>query len=90
MVTTTCIFHHFQGAVDMDLTIDLLCKIMNDEDIGDALSRYVTVNSLVLKTYGMKCLDFKYATYIKKMQITDWMSTQGVGGNKYLNGSFPM
>ncbi|XP_064639695.1 putative serine protease K12H4.7 isoform X2 [Lineus longissimus] len=74
----------FEGAVDTQLTIDLLCKMMNDDNIGDTLGRYAAVNALVLKTYGTKCLDFKYTNYIKNMQVTDWTSKEGVGGRQWM------
>jgi len=53
----------FQGGVGYNITIDMLCDIMNQDN--QPINNYAQVNSLILKTYSQKCLDFKYMNMIK-------------------------
>jgi hypothetical protein len=46
----------------------------------DELSRYAQVNSLMLDTYGEKCLDISYADMIKDLRETSWSSSAAEGG----------
>ena len=65
-----------------NITINTLCDIMNNQDIGDPLSRYAKVNSLMLQTYGSKCLDSSYKNMIASLQNTSWSSSASEGGKK--------
>ena len=62
---------------------------MNNEDIGDPLARYAKINSLLLQTYGSKCLDSSYKNMITSLQNTSWTSSASEGGkgenNELLN-----
>lgn len=64
-----------------NITINTLCDIMNNKDIGDPLARYAKVNSLILQTYGAKCLDSSYKSLITSLQNTSWSSSASEGGN---------
>ena len=39
-VVIVVVFYFSKGAVGTKITIDTLCSIMNNEDIGDPLARY--------------------------------------------------
>jgi hypothetical protein len=69
----------FQGAVGTNVTIDVLCQIMSNDSI-DEISRYAQVNSLMLDTYGEKCLDVNYADMIEDLRKTSWSSSAAEGG----------
>ncbi|WAR11956.1 TSSP-like protein [Mya arenaria] len=66
-----------QGAIGTDITLDTLCGIMNDFTRGTPLQRYADVNTLIMKTYGQKCLDYTYTKMISDMRQTDWKSGAG-------------
>ncbi len=60
----------FEGAVDTNVTIPVICGLMNDASESNVLQRYANVNSLILQTYGEPCLDFSYIDMITGMQNT--------------------
>ena len=72
-----------QGAIGTDITIDTLCDIMVNASIGKEIDRYAAVNSLLLKTYGEKCLDVSYDTMIKDMREISWKSSASEGGKLF-------
>lgn len=69
-----------QGGLGSNITIDVLCGIMNNDNVGSPLTRFASVNSLLLKTYSQKCTDFKYDSMITDMKKTDWNSSAAEGG----------
>ncbi len=69
-----------QGAKGANITIDILCEIMCDDALGTPLKRYAAINDLILKTYGMKCLDAGYNDFIQSMKETSWQSSASEGG----------
>ena len=79
-VVIVVVFYFSKGAVGTKITIDTLCSIMNNEDIGDPLARYAKINSLLLQTYGSKCLDSSYKNMITSLQNTSWTSSASEGG----------
>ncbi|XP_033638180.1 thymus-specific serine protease-like [Asterias rubens] len=74
----------FEGAIGTDITIDTLCDIMVNASIGKEIDRYAAVNSLLLKTYGEKCLDVSYDTMIKDMREISWKSSASEGGRQWV------
>lgn len=73
-----------QGAPGSNITIDTLCAIMNDEDVGDPLKRYAKVNSLVLGIYGQKCLDSSYANSVAMLSNISWTASAAEGGRNVI------
>ncbi|KAF6021118.1 hypothetical protein EB796_020571 [Bugula neritina] len=71
----------FEGGVGYNITIDMLCDIMNQDN--QPINNYAQVNSLILKTYSQKCLDFKYTNMIKELQDTTWAGSAAVGGRQW-------
>lgn len=69
-----------KGAVGTNITINTLCDIMNNNDLGDPLARYAKVNSLILQTYGANCLDSSYNNLIASLRNTSWSSSASEGG----------
>ncbi|KAJ7381317.1 Thymus-specific serine protease [Desmophyllum pertusum] len=57
---------------------------MNNEDIGEPLARYAKVNSLILQTYGAKCLDSSYNNLITSLQNSSWASSASEGGRQWM------
>ncbi|RWS22302.1 Serine carboxypeptidase S28-like protein [Leptotrombidium deliense] len=68
----------FEKAPATNITIDTICGIMNDVSSGEELTRYATVNKIIMDAYGQKCLDFKYNNFIESMRETNW--TSGANG----------
>ena len=58
---------------------------MSDTTVGSPVQRYAKVNSLILDTYGTKCLDFDYKAMIKDLSETSWESSAGEGGGILIN-----
>jgi hypothetical protein len=56
---------------------------MTSTEIGDPLSRYASLNSLILETYGQKCLDASYQKSIDVLKQTSWNSSASVGGRQW-------
>jgi len=54
----------FEGATDVNVTIDAVCGYMNDDSVDDVVQRYANVNSFILMTYQEPCLDASYADLI--------------------------
>lgn len=72
-----------KGAVDSNVTIEVLCNTMNHESIGDPLTRYAAVNDIILNTYSQKCLDASYKSFISQMRKTSWNDSAAVGGRQW-------
>lgn len=77
-----------KGAVGTNITINTLCDIMNNNDIGDPLERYAKVNSLILQTYGAHCLDSSYDNLIASLRNTSWSSSASEGGKHHIQCVF--
>lgn len=73
-----------KGAVGTNITINTLCDIMNNNDLGDPLARYAKVNSLILQTYGANCLDSSYNNLIASLRNTSWSSSASEGGKHHI------
>lgn len=74
----------FEGAKGTNITVDTLCKIMNDEKVAEPLLRYARINDLILGVYGEKCLDISYKDMIKSLQQTSWASSASEGGRQWM------
>lgn len=57
---------------------------MNYGHIGDPLRRYAAVNDIILETYGQKCLDASYSSFIDQLKKTSWNESAAVGGIKLI------
>jgi len=69
----------FEGAVDVNVTIPVICNLMNDQTV-DILQRYANVNSLILATYSEPCLDYSYADMING--LTNTTLAAGMSGSR--------
>jgi len=69
----------FEGAPDVNMTIDVVCGIMNDPS-KEPLQRYADVNTLNLNTYGSSCLSFSYEEFVRGMRNESLSSPFVVGG----------
>jgi hypothetical protein len=56
---------------------------MTSTEIGDPLTRYASLNSLILETYGQTCLDASYKSSIDILKQTSWDSSAAVGGRQW-------
>lgn len=62
------------------ITIDDVCEIMVNTNIGAQIDRLAAVNKLILDQANQTCLDYKYDKMIKLMQNTSWESDEADGG----------
>ena len=53
---------------------------MGNSSYDSNLSRYAAINSLILDTYGEKCMDISYDGMIKEMKQVSWGSSASEGG----------
>jgi len=74
----------FEGAKGTNITIDTLCKIMNNETIGEPLLRYARVNTLIMAIYGLRCLDVSYKDMVNSLRQTSWQSSASEGGRQWM------
>ncbi|XP_058832266.1 putative serine protease F56F10.1 [Topomyia yanbarensis] len=65
------------------ITIDQVCDIMTNQSIGTPVARLATVNELVMKQDGAKCLDYVYDKTVKQMQNTSWDSEVSSGARQW-------
>ena len=56
----------FEGAEWQNITIDTVCNIMTDPNLGSDLQRLAEVNDLSLKMSGAKCLDHTYSSQVTR------------------------
>ena len=63
---------------------------MNNNTIGEPLLRYARVNTLILATYGLTCLDVSYKDMVNSLRQTSWQSSASEGGSwkEDFNGKF--
>ncbi|XP_032241066.2 putative serine protease K12H4.7 isoform X2 [Nematostella vectensis] len=73
----------FEGVPGTNITIATVCGIMNDKSLGPALMRYAKLNSLILDTYGEKCLDASYQNAINSLRNVSWDSSAAEGGRQW-------
>ena len=57
-------YRAFEGAKWTNVTVDTLCDVMSNNDIGIPLARLVAVNNMALKMSGEKCLDYTYESMV--------------------------
>jgi len=51
-----------------NISIPVICKLMDDSSVADPLQRYANVNALLLKASGQTCTTFLYKDMIKLVQ----------------------
>lgn len=81
MLLSNCFF--LKGAIDSNVTIDLLCDTMMNTAIGDSLARYSAVNDIILNTYNQSCLNNSYDVFINSMKAISWNDSASVGGRQW-------
>ncbi|KAF7490169.1 Putative serine protease K12H4.7 [Sarcoptes scabiei] len=74
----------FEGAVDGNITIEVLCSIMTDvTSYEKAIDRLAEVNQILMKVYETKCLDYKYEKFISKMKVVEFNQTEFPGARQW-------
>jgi len=73
----------FEGAKWTNITIDTLCSMMDDNELGSSLERLKAVNDLSLKMSEEKCLDHTYKSMVSELQEVGWDSTGAAGGRQW-------
>jgi hypothetical protein len=76
-------FDSFLKGGNNNLTIDLLCDAMLDQNVKDPLQKYINVNDIMLSLEKEKCLDASYDSFIKQMQSVNWNESAAEGGRQW-------
>ncbi|XP_028650255.1 thymus-specific serine protease [Erpetoichthys calabaricus] len=74
----------FEGVPGTNITIKVLCNIMEDESLGTPYDRYASVAHLIQTTLSQKCLDVKYKNYVKDMSNSSWDGPASGGGRQWV------
>ncbi|KAF2900100.1 hypothetical protein ILUMI_06086, partial [Ignelater luminosus] len=64
------------------ITIDTICKIMEDQTWGSRVNRLAAVNKLIVSSYGYYCIPFKYRKLLSYFTETDWNSKAAIRGDR--------
>lgn len=73
----------FEG-ISSNLTLDSLCAIMVNENLGTPVKRYSLVNMEILEKNYKKCLDYKYDNLVADLSQTDWHSKAAKSGGNII------
>ncbi|XP_067008768.1 putative serine protease K12H4.7 isoform X2 [Anabrus simplex] len=74
----------FEGAKGTNITIDVVCNVMTNSNIGPPVNRLAAVNSLLLDAYDQKCLDYKYDKMVADLRNVSWDSETAEGGRQWM------
>lgn len=66
-----------------NITIDTLCDIMINQELGTPSDRLAAINSLLLNATDQDCFDYKYDNMIEDVKNTSWDSKQSEGGRQW-------
>lgn len=69
-----------QGAAGTNITIDTVCGLMMNDSNGSPLTRYASVNTLILQAYGQKCVDYSYQDFVDSLRNESWAGSAAEGG----------
>ena len=72
--------HTVQGRAN-NVTIEVLCSVMVNTELGSPVMRYAAVNKLMS---GNESLDCNYKSLINEMSTTDWSHPLVMGGGEKL------
>lgn len=72
-----------KGALATNITIDVVCGIMQNGSLGDEITRYAEVNKVLLEAYGQKCLDFSYSNLVSTLSEESWNSSGASGSRQW-------
>ncbi|XP_014248956.1 putative serine protease K12H4.7 [Cimex lectularius] len=58
------------------ITIDDICNVMVDRELGEPLDRYAVISEMMLTTSKSECLNFTYSQQIEELKNTVWDHSQ--------------
>ncbi|XP_072428864.1 thymus-specific serine protease [Chiloscyllium punctatum] len=73
----------FEDPKGVNITVDVLCTIMENSSLGIPYERYAKVSHLLLKTYEEKCLDASYSKFVSDMLNTSWAAPAADGSRQW-------
>ncbi|GJQ66354.1 hypothetical protein Trydic_g10538 [Trypoxylus dichotomus] len=71
------------GKGKSNITIDSLCEIMDNDNLGPPIDRLAAVNTLLLSADNQTCLDYKYDKMVKQYRNVSWDSETSEGGRQW-------
>ncbi|XP_069752825.1 thymus-specific serine protease isoform X2 [Narcine bancroftii] len=73
----------FEDPKGTNITIDMLCTIMENSSLGIPYQRYAKVSQLLLDTDEVKCLDASYRKFLSDMMNTSWAAPAADGSRQW-------
>ncbi|KAB0797058.1 hypothetical protein PPYR_11119 [Photinus pyralis] len=67
-----------------NITIDTICDIMEDDDMGAPIDKLAEINRLLMNANNLKCLDYKYDKMIQELSQNSWSSNVSEGGRQWM------
>ncbi|KAG5887034.1 hypothetical protein JTB14_029993 [Gonioctena quinquepunctata] len=66
-----------------NVTLDDLCNVMVNQDVGPQIARLAAVNDIILNITNQTCLDYKYDEMIAEMRNVSWEGNTAEGGRQW-------
>lgn len=73
-----------QSSQTLNITIENVCDILVNEEIGIPIDRLAYVSNTILNATKEKCLDYRYDKMIRELRNTTWTSEQAEGGRQWM------
>lgn len=73
----------FEGVLGTNITIKVICDLMTASK-ESPYSGYVAVSSLMLATFGLKCLDVSYKKFLEEMTNVYWDGPAAGGERQWI------
>ncbi|CAG9854740.1 unnamed protein product [Phyllotreta striolata] len=72
-----------ESNLKLNLTVEKLCDVMTNKDLGIEVDRLAAVNNLLLNGSNETCLDYKYDKMISEMRNVSWDAEASEGGRQW-------
>lgn len=66
-----------------NITIDVVCDVMMDQQKGVPVHRLALVNDMLLSASNQTCLDYTYEKTVQQLSNTSWDSVMAEGGRQW-------
>ncbi|XP_032887024.1 putative serine protease K12H4.7 [Amblyraja radiata] len=73
----------FEDPKGTNITVEVVCTIMENSSLGIPYKRYAKVSQLLLDTYEEKCLDASYSKFLSDMLNTSWSAPAADGSRQW-------
>ncbi|XP_053314775.1 putative serine protease K12H4.7 [Spea bombifrons] len=74
----------FEGVKGGNVTIQVVCDIMDNESLGAPYDQFVVVIQTILNALGQKCIDAQYKNFVQEMRDDSWEGPASQGGRQWV------